>query len=166
MDDNRMLITWDKMSDYTLVPLEYRFVDTAEVIIGQEAWGRKSVSSQDWYFKMHFPGNPVMPGVFLMESIQQTGLLIVSTMPNVQQKIMLFHGCKKMRMFNSVRPGDILKTHVVLDSFKHGVVDYHGECMIERCGESSDLKGCSMEFTMLLTEQMISIPKVDEKRAN
>lgn len=151
-------ISWDKMDDYTSVPLEYRFIDVADILPGVEGWGRKSVSSQDWYFKMHFPGNPVMPGVLLMETLQQTGLLIVTTMPDVNEKVMLFQECKNMRMYNSVRPGDILKTHVSLDDFRRGIAKFHGEVMIERYGEKEDFKGCSMEFVMLLREQMMRIP--------
>lgn len=152
-------IRWDQMESYTSVPIEYRFIDSAEVVPGQEAWGRKAVSSQDWYFKIHFPGNPLMPGVLLMEAIQQTGLLIVTAMPDTEEKVMLFHGCKNMRMFNSVRPGDMLRTHVVMDSFRLGVANFHGEVEIDRFSEEKPLRACTMEFVMCLKSQMLSIPR-------
>lgn len=155
----KILVTWDRMDLYTSVPIEYRFIDTAEVIPGQEAWGNKAVSSQDWYFTMHFPGNPVMPGVLLMEVLQQTGLLAVTSIENMKEKVMLFQGCKNMRMFHSVRPGDLLKTHVVLDRFRHGIGEFHGEAVIERLGEEKSLKACTMEFTMVLKSQFVPVAK-------
>lgn len=155
-------INWENMENYSSVPIEYRFVDSAEVKPGKEAWGYKSVSSLDWFFKFHFPGNPVMPGVLVMETLQQTGLLIITTMPEINEKVMLFNGCENMRMFNSVRPGDVLKTHVLLDSFKRGIANFQGEVRIERFGEEKQLLACSMNFTMLLKSEMISMPKKDK----
>lgn len=158
MLDQTIIITWENMEQYSSVPMEYRFVDSAEVIPGKEAYGRKLVSSLDWYFKFHFPGNPVMPGVLVMETMQQTGLLIVTSLPEVEEKVMFFQGCRNMRMFNSIRPGDTLKTHVTLNDFKRGIANYHGDVWIKRPGEEKELKACSMDFMMLLKSQMLSMP--------
>ncbi|MCI8418868.1 MAG: hypothetical protein HFI33_15455 [Lachnospiraceae bacterium] len=146
----RLTITWENIEDYSSIPIQYRFIDCAEVIPGSEAWGRKAVSSLDWFFKIHFPGNPVMPGVLVMETLQQTGLLIVTSLPDIDERAMLFHSCENMRMYHSVRPGDVLKTHVVLNSFKHGIANFHGDIKLERFGEEKELLACSMKFTMLL----------------
>lgn len=156
-------ITWENMEDYSSVSIEYRFIDCAEVIPGSEAWGRKAVSSQDWFFKIHFPGNPIMPGVLVMETLQQTGLLIITSLPDVDERIMLFSSCENMRMYHSVRPGDMLKTHVILDSFKRGIARFHGDVKLERFGEEKELLACSMKFTMLLKGQMISMKNEETK---
>ena len=152
-----MLISWENMSHYSSVPLEYRFVDSADVIPGKEAKASKVISSLDWYFKMHFPGDPIMPGVLLMETMQQTALLIITTLPDIDEKVMYFQGCKNMRMFNSVRPGDTLQMHVVMNDFRLGVANFHGDVMVTHPFEEKQKKACTMDFTMILPSQMVSI---------
>lgn len=144
----RLSITWENMDDYSSFPLEYRFVDSADIIPGIEGWGRKVVSTQDWYFQIHFPGNPVMPGVLVMETLQQTGILIIGTLSNNDEKDMCLTGCKNMRMYNSVRPGDVLNTHVIVEDYNHEGACFRGEVKISRYGEKKDLLACSMKFSM------------------
>lgn len=150
----KILLDWSNMDQYSAVPIGYRFVDRAEVIPGVEAWGRKAVSTLDWYFKIHFPGNPIMPGVFLMELMQQTGMLIVTTMPEVSANILLFHACESMRMYGSARPGDLLSAHVVLESFRHGVAKFSGEVITCASGEGVDTLVCKMRFSLILQEEI------------
>ena len=151
-------ITWNNIDKFSSVPIEYRFVDKAIVFPGKEAIGMKSVSSLDWYFRYHFPGNPIMPGVLVMEVMQQTGLLIITTMPGVQERVMLFQGCKNMRMYKSVRPGDVLEAKVLLNDFRRGIANFHGEVRIERNDVKEKKLACSMDFMMLLESQMITLP--------
>ena len=138
----------DKMGLYTADPMEYRFIDIVKVK-EDEAWGCKLASTQDWYFKIHFPEYPVMPGVFVMEAIMQTGVFIVTTREDIKEKLMMFHACKSMRMYREVRPGDILNTHVILKSYRGGVASYFGEAFIE-----DDKKACQMEFTLILPGEL------------
>ncbi len=149
-------IDWEDMDKYIADPLEYRFVDCVEVE-GEEAWGKKLASSQDWYFKMHFPNNPVMPGVFLMEALMQTGVFIITTRDEIKEKLMMFHACKSMRMFGSVRPGDVLNTHVVLKSYRNGIACYSGEASVD------GTKVCAMEFTLVVPGELERVsPRVDQ----
>ncbi len=146
-----IIVDWKNLSRYSAIPLEYRFIDKCEVIPGKEARGTKAASSQDWYFKIHFPGDPVMPGVFLMEAIQQTGVLVVTTMPEISDKVMMFQGCKSLRIYKPVRPGDILHTYASLQSFKLGTAVFHGE--IKRCDDGHETLICAMDFTLVLPEK-------------
>lgn len=153
---DKLLLDWSNMDQYSAVPIGYRFVDRAEVIPGIEAWGKKAVSTLDWYFKIHFPGNPVMPGVFLMELMQQTGMLIVTTMPEAGTNILLFHACESMRMYGSARPGDLLSAHVVLESFRHGVAKFSGEVTAFTSEERADTLVCRMRFSLVSQEEISS----------
>ena len=154
---NKVIINWENISDYSSVPIEYRFIDRCEVIPGKEAIGTKMVSSLDWYFKFHFPGNPIVPGVFLMEALQQTGLLIITTMPAEKGKIMLFQGCKSMRIYRPVRPGDIIKAYVSLLTYRCGVASFHGELKKEE--RDGERLACAMDFTLVSQEGLVKVRK-------
>lgn len=151
----KLVLDWRNMDEYTQVPLEYRFVDKVEVEPGKEAVGMKAVSSLDWYFKIHFPGNPIMPGVFFMEAMQQTGLFIITTLPNIEEKLLLFQGCKNMRIYRAVRPGDLIKTYVSLKTYRHGVADFHGEVYAQEDGR--EVLVCTMDFTQIVQSQLLQV---------
>lgn len=144
--EDRIYINYENIFDYAKDSIEYMFVDKAEVVPGKEAWGTKMSSHQDWYYKMHFPGNPIMPGVFVMEMIMTTGSFIVYTMENKKDIQLLFDGCKSIKMYKSVRPGDILKAHVELKKYRLGVGYFVGEAYVD------DKLVCKMEFTLIAPE--------------
>ena len=151
----KLVVNWENMDEYTAVPMAYRFVDEVVVTPGEDAIGTKLVSSLDWYFKIHFPGNPIMPGVFLMEAMQQTGSFIITTMEGIGSCEMLFQSCRAMRIYKAVRPGDILKTAVKLKSYRHGVAVFSGEAKIH-C-EEGEILACVMEFTLVLQKELLRI---------
>lgn len=141
---------WNRLSKVLADPEEYRFVDIVQVD-DKEAWGRKFVSGQDWYFKMHFPGNPVMPGVFIMEAIMQTGVVIVTQDEKVTDPLMMFNGCDDMRIYGEVRPGCVLETHVTLQSYRLGVAKYFGEAFVD------EKRVCVMKFTLVSPKDLSTI---------
>ena len=79
---------------------------------GESAVAYKNVDANEWYFKGHFPGNPTMPGVLIVESLAQTGAVAILSMEENKGKNALFGGIDKLRFKKLVVPGDRLKLEV------------------------------------------------------
>ena len=73
----------------------------------------KYIGKEDeYYFKGHFPGNPIMPGVLIVESLAQTGAVAILSMEENKGKNALFGGIDKLRFKKQVVPGDTLRLEV------------------------------------------------------
>ncbi len=91
----------------------FLMIDEVESYIpGQSAVAYKNVDSKEWYFKGHFPGNPIMPGVLITESLAQTGAIAILSVEENKGKNALFGGIDKMKFKKMVIPGDRLKLEV------------------------------------------------------
>ncbi|MCI8444169.1 MAG: 3-hydroxyacyl-ACP dehydratase FabZ [Clostridia bacterium] len=88
--------------------------EVEEVIPGQSAIAYKKVKQEEWYLKGHFPGNPIMPGVLIVESLAQTGAVAILSMEENKGKNALFGGIDKMKFKKMVVPGDTLKLEVTI----------------------------------------------------
>ncbi len=82
--------------------------------VGKYAVGKKFVKMDESYFKGHFPGQPVMPGVLIIESLAQVGAVSLLLMPEFQGKIAFFSGIEKAKFRKSVLPGDTLRLECTL----------------------------------------------------
>ena len=84
-------------------------IDTIEELEpGVRAVGKKNVTFSENYFAGHFPGNPVMPGVLIVEAMAQTGAVAILSLPENRGKTAYFAGIDKARFKQMVRPGDVL----------------------------------------------------------
>lgn len=79
---------------------------------GESCIAYKNVKKEEWYFKGHFPGNPIMPGVLITESLAQAGAIAILSLEENKGKNALFGGIDKMRFKKMVVPGDKLKLEV------------------------------------------------------
>lgn len=87
----------------------FMLIDTIEELEpGIRAVGKKCVSYNEPYFAGHFPGNPVMPGVLIIESLAQVGAVAILGLPENKGKTAYFAGIDKAKFKQKVVPGDVL----------------------------------------------------------
>jgi 3-hydroxyacyl-[acyl-carrier-protein] dehydratase len=75
----------------------------------------KGVTGTEWFFQGHFPGLPVMPGVFQVEALAQTMAVYVAKQPGFGDRIGLFAGIDDCRFKRVVVPGDTLRLEVTME---------------------------------------------------
>lgn len=83
-----------------------------ELVIGKRAVGRKCVTYNEPFFKGHFPEEPVMPGVLIIEALAQVGAVLILSEENNKGKIAFFAGIKHAKFKDKVVPGDTLVLEV------------------------------------------------------
>ena len=115
-----------------LVPHRYPFLLIDRVIQRvpeQRVVALKNVTVNEPFFQGHFPGQPVMPGVLIIEAIAQTALVLISDESG--EKIPLFMGIDKARFRRQVVPGDQLRIEVELVQRRRNVCKAHGLVTVE-----------------------------------
>ncbi|MGD0997211.1 MAG: 3-hydroxyacyl-ACP dehydratase FabZ [Thermoleophilia bacterium] len=98
-----------------LIPHRHPFLlldEVVELIPGERCHARRLVRADDWWFAGHFPGNPVMPGVLIVEALAQAGVVTALSHPANRGKLILFAGIDKVRFKRVVTPGDTLDLEV------------------------------------------------------
>jgi len=88
---------------------------------GKSARGTRKLTLDDPWFAGHFPGNPIMPGVLMVEAIAQTGAVLLMVLPECRDKLGIFGGADKVRAKRIVVPGEVMDMRVKLDYYKMSV---------------------------------------------
>jgi 3-hydroxyacyl-[acyl-carrier-protein] dehydratase len=95
-----------------ILPHRYPFLLVDRILElepGKRAVGIKNVTMNEYFFQGHFPGQPIMPGVLMVEALAQVGAVALLTMPGNEGKTPLFTGIEKLRFKRQVVPGDTLR---------------------------------------------------------
>jgi len=107
-----------------ILPHRYPFLLVDSILEMQEgvkAVGVKNVTVNEPFFQGHFPGNPIMPGVLIVEAMAQVGAVAILSKEEHKNKLAVFAGIDKVRMRRQVVPGDRLLMEVELTTMKRGI---------------------------------------------
>ncbi|MET3564238.1 3-hydroxyacyl-[acyl-carrier-protein] dehydratase FabZ [Enterococcus sp. 7E2_DIV0204] len=104
-----------------VIPHRYPFLllDTVEeIVVGEKVIAKKNVTINEPFFQGHFPGEPVMPGVLILEALAQAGAVALLAMPDFKGKTAYFGGIDKAKFRQKVVPGDTLMLEVEIMKVK------------------------------------------------
>ncbi|MEG1584760.1 MAG: 3-hydroxyacyl-ACP dehydratase FabZ [Anaerovorax sp.] len=112
--------------------------EIVEMEVGKKIVAMKYVEESEYYFKGHFPQEPVMPGVLIVEALAQTGAVAILSMEQYKGKTAYFGSIKEAKFRQKVFPGDALRLEVTLDRMRSNVgtgkaIAYLGDKMACKC---------------------------------
>ena len=93
--------------------------EVIELVPGERVVARKTVTEEDC--AGHFPGNPIMPGVKMVEALAQCGAVAVLSQEENRGKLALFAGIDDVRFKRIVEPGDELLLTCEVDELRRGI---------------------------------------------
>lgn len=92
--------------------------EVTELEPGVRVVAKKHIKEDEYWFKGHFPGQPVQPGVLMIEMLAQAGSVCALSLPENKGKVGFFAGIDKARFKGIVRPGDTLTLTVEMIKFR------------------------------------------------
>jgi len=104
-----------------ILPHRYPFLFVDRILYldkGKRAVGLKNVTKDDYYFKGHFPGKPVMPGVLIIEAMAQVGGVMMLSLEQNRGKLAYFLAANNVKFRKTVVPGDKLILEVDVGKLK------------------------------------------------
>ena len=108
----------------------FLFVDTCEIIIpGDHGKSEKLFSTNEYFFKGHFPDNPIVPGVIIIEAMAQTAGIVVSyKLREFKEKSVLFMSVNKAKFRKPIRPDEKVSFEVKFINSVRDVYKFEGTC--------------------------------------
>ena len=125
----------------------FLFVDNCEIIIpGEHGKSEKLFSKDEYFFKGHFPNNPIVPGVIIVEAMAQTAGIVVSyKLREYKEKSVLFMSVNKAKFRKPILPNDKVIFEVKFLNSVRDVYKFEGKCF------KDDIKVCEAEFSAMIT---------------
>ena len=146
----KLVLDKKKIFEYQQNRDPYLMIDYAtEVIPGESSKGYKDLKNNEWFFKVHWPKDPNMPGMLQVEAIVQMSSLAILTLPGNKGKLMYLTSANNLKFLKKVVPGTRLYLDSKIKSFKRGIALIEGKGIVE-----NEIV-CKAEFNLILPDQII-----------
>ena len=125
----------------------FLFVDNCEIIIpGEHGKSEKFFSKDEYFFKGHFPNNPLVPGVIIVEAMAQTAGIVVSyKLREYKEKSVLFMSVNKAKFRRPILPNNKVTFDVKFINRVRDVYKFEGTCL------KDSIKVSEAEFSAMIT---------------
>lgn len=127
--------TLDITEIQAILPHRYPFLlidRVIEIVRKKRIVALKNITVNEPYFAGHFPGYPIMPGVLMVEAIAQAGgALLLTEIPDRDEKLMVFTGIERAKFRKPVTPGDQLRVEVDVLAWRTTAVKMQGHVWVE-----------------------------------
>ena len=125
----------------------FLFVDNCEIITpGEHGKSEKFFSANEYFFNGHFPNNPIVPGVIIIEAMAQTAGIVVSyKLKEFDDKSVLFMSVNRAKFRKPIFPNEKVSFEVNFVNSVRDVYKFEGTCYKE------EIKVCEAEFSAMIT---------------
>ena len=127
----------------------YLMLDGAtELLPGDSYKGYKNFSDDEWFFKVHWPNDPNVPGMLQIESLVQMSSLAILTLPGNKGKIMYLTSANNIKFIKKITPGKKMLIETKVKSYKRGLA------LCEGVGFVDEEIACKAEFNLILPDEI------------
>lgn len=151
-----MILTYKQILEYQQNREPYLMLDYVdEIKPGEFARGHKNLLN-DWFFDVHWKGDPNMPGMLQIESLIQLSALIILTLPGNKGKKMYLTSASNLSFKKKIIPGDKYEIYSRLESYKRGIAKFSSEGSVE--GKKIN----SAKFSLVLPDELEKFIKTNK----
>ena len=127
----------------------YLMIDFAEEVVpGKSAKGYKDFKEDEWFFKVHWPRDPNVPGMLQIEALVQMSALSILSLPGNKGKVMYLTSANNIKFIKKIIPNKRLYIETKVKNFKRGLAICEGVGLVEK-----NLV-CKAEFNLILPDEI------------